>query len=211
MSTDVTTTREGRDLVIPTDADYAVMSYADLQQMQAFRVTGFSLVSKDELLGVPHIITRVTYWLPKKDQLGMVSLEATVADAETLERAIQRRWVPNVENLSQLRIEPNERVVYNDGGTGIRRQVTKFFHHYGAIDVGRADVAEDLRYDTPWTEWESYSETRRQSAEVPAVPSVTRLKTPDGERPMLLAVDRGLSVSKYSNEYADEAETYYLR
>lgn len=197
----------GRNLVIPSDNEYAVMTYDELFQMETFRISGFTLVSKDELLGVPHVITKVTYWKPLAEQLGMVSCEATVASIPILERAIERGWIPHVTNISQLKLEPNERVVYNDGGTGIRRQITQLLNQVGVINVGREDVEDGSRFDVAWPEWEEFSEYRRQSAEVGNVPCCSRV----GDRPFLLNVVRGLSVSEYSNDYASDAKTYYLR
>jgi hypothetical protein len=206
------TVPEGRNLVIPTDADYAVMTYAELQGMEMMRVTGLTLMSKELLLGVPHIITRVTYWMPKKDQKGMVSVEATVADVETLEKAIRRGWVPNCEAVDQLRVDPNERVVYNDGGTGIRRQITVILDQLKLIDVGDEKNPLPDRFDRPWPDWNEFAETRYQSMEIGQVPSFSRYTAGDGtEKPFLLQVPRGLYVSAYANEYSDDAETFYLR
>lgn len=213
MSSDAVAVREGRDLVIPTDQDYAVMSYEELAAMDTIRLTGLSLVSKEELLGVPHIITRTTYWMPKKDQKGMVSVEATVASADYLKYAITRGWIPNIETPDDLRILPSERIVYNDGGTGIRRQLTGLAHDAGAIDVGHEDMDNLLRFDIPWPEWDSFMDSRYQSQEVGMVPTVFRYPHPTEEgsyRPFLAKVDRGLRVSRYSNEHADDVETFYL-
>lgn len=206
-STDVTTRDEGRDLVLPGDQEYAMMSYDELMAMESFRVAGLSLLSKEELLGVPHIITKVTYWMPKAEQLGMVSCEATLASPEYLKKAIERGWIPNISTPDQMKLEPSERVVYNDGGTGIRRQLTALFHNQEVIDVGHEDVEDDSRFDVAWPEWVSFSETRRQSAEVGDVPCVSRI----GKRPLILRADRGLSVSEYSNAYTDNGTTFYLR
>jgi hypothetical protein len=203
--------REGRNLVIPSDEDYAMMSYDELAAMEGFRVSGLSLLSKDTLLGVPHIITKVTYWRVLEGRIGHVSVEATLASADAMARAIRRGWVPGISNVDDMVLDPNERVVYNDGGTGIRRQLTALFHAKKAVDVGREDVADDSRYDTPWPEWVSFLDARVQSREVGEVPVVYRIPDGDGYRPLILHVDRGLNVSKYANEYTDDGETYYLQ
>jgi hypothetical protein len=202
----------GRDLVIPNDADYAVMSYDELMGMDSLRIQGLTLISKEEMLGIPHIITRVTYWTPKKDQKGMVSVEATVGGIPHLERAIQRGWVPNVERIEQLRLDPNERVVYNDGGTGIRRQLTMMLESLKLIDVGDNDNQSPERFDRPWPEWTEFAETRYQSKDTGDVPSFSRHTDANGtERALIIRCDRGLYLSAYSNEYTDEGETFYLR
>lgn len=216
MTSDVTIREEGRDLVMPTDNDYAMMSYEDLEAMETIRVSGFTIVSKEELLGVPHIATKVTYWHPLEGRFGFVSVEATVASAPVLKRAISRGWVPNVAADDQFRLEPSERIVYNDGGTGIRRQLTELFHGVGVIDVGHEDINDGSRFDTPWPDWEAFTDTRRQSAEIGEVPCVWRIPTDDkrwegGYKPFVLKADRGLSVSEYSNAYTDDGRTFYLR
>lgn len=206
---------EGRDLVLPDDTDYAMMSYDELNAMETIRVSGFTIVSKDELLGVPHIATKVTYWQPLEGRFGFVSVEATIASPDVLTRAIRRGWVPNVSTPDDFILEPSERVVYNDGGTGIRRQLTELFHGVNVIDVGKPDVEDGTRFDTPWPEWESFTETRVQSAEIGEVPCVSKIPTTDekwkgGYKPFILRVDRGLSVSEYANAYTDDGRTFYL-
>lgn len=213
---DVTAREEGRNVVRPEDADYSMMSYDELMGMETFRIEGLTLCSKEDLLGVPHIITKATYWMPKAEQNGMVSIEATVASPQFLERAINRRWCPNIERIDQLLIDPNERIVYNDGGTGVRRQITMLAHNYGAIDVGNEDEQTDARFDAPWPEWENFIDSRYQNKTITAVPCVWRIPNnpsdvEEGFRKMALRVDRGLYVSKYDNEYADDATTFYLR
>jgi len=202
------------DLVVAGNSgelDYANMSYTDLLAMDSLRVEGFAIVEKADLLGVPHIITRVTYWRPNKGQLGMVSVEATIADEATLKSAVDRGWVPDKETVDALKVKANERIVYNDGSTGIRRQLTSLFVQQGLVQLGKhseEDRENGRAFDQPWTEWQSFNEWRRQSEEVGNVPSFSRLLD---NRPLILRADRGLSVSSYSNEYTDEGETYYLR
>jgi hypothetical protein len=207
--------------VVPADDSgdvdqYSELSYSELLGLESYRVTGFALLDKRELLGVPHIITRVTYWRPNKNkdgslQLGMVSVEAILGDIDTLLMAINRRWVPNVDDMTQLKLQPNERIVYNDGSTGIRRQLTQLFHKIKLINVGSMTAEEEksgAAFDRAWPDWESFSQFRRQSEEVGDVPSIG---LDHRGRPLVIRADRGLSVSEYSNSYTDEGETFYLR
>lgn len=201
------------DITIPENSgelDYTNLSYSELLALESYRVAGAAIVDKAELLGVPLVITKATYWKPNKDQLGMVSCEATIGDEAALMMAVSRRWVPNIESREQLKLKANERVVFNDGSTGIRRQVTQLFHNRGLINIGAMtpEEAETGRaFDRPWTEWESFSQWTRQSEEIGMVPSIAK---DHNDRPLVIRVDRGLSISAYTNEYG-ESETYYLR
>lgn len=113
---------------------------------------GFRLIEdKDDLINVPHIIIGVTY-RPGFPQPGgkvgdYVSIEAVVADKETLNTPPIRRALP-----AELAVYGNEPIVYNDGSTGIRRQLTEEFHAMGLIDVGSPRKDENP-FDRPYTEW----------------------------------------------------------
>jgi hypothetical protein len=209
--------------LIPQDdnssVDTSVLSYSELLGLESYRIAGTALVDKKELLGVPHIITKVTFWMPKqlKDgsyQSGMASVEATLGDEATLTMAAGRGWIPGVESFAALKLNANERIVYNDGSTGVRRQLVAIFHTAGLITVAARDkkteeeFASNRVFDRPWTDWAAFTQHVRQSDEVGAVPCISR---DDRGNPLVIRVDRGLSVSAYSNDYTDEGETYYLR
>lgn len=188
-----------------TDATYAEL----LAQEESYKPEGFTLTDKKDLLGVPHIITRVTYWTPPKDpkQMGMVSVEAVVGDIPSLMRAIERKHVPHVDEMRQLQVDPEERIVYNDGSTGVRRQLTQMFQAFGIIDVGGSPEDGDARFDRRWTDWDSFSQTRPQGDDI-EVPSIGMNHK---GRPLVIKVLRGLYVSEYSNDYTDEGRTYYVK
>lgn len=200
------------DLTIPGTTKAFDVHSATWEELQAyanqsFSVVGFTPIDKAELIGVPHVVTAVTFWTPKKDQLGMVSCEATVAGRDVVETAIRRHWVPGVESIDDLRMSPSERIVYNDGGTGLRRQVVMLLHANGFINVGHEDNETDSRFDTPWPEWTSFTQSRHQG-DLGPVPHISTMH--DGTSPFLLNCMRGLRVSTYTNEYTDEGMTYYF-
>lgn len=185
-------------------------------------ISGVALVDKALLIGVPHVITSVTYQAippaptsgPRKGEKvrGFVSIEATVADEPTLARAIQRHQMPGIAKNDQCPFDPNERIVYNDGGTGIRRSLTAMFDRIGLIKVGGdTDPEKDpngRRFDTAWDEWDSAGDQLRfMSEEIGSVPHIT--KNPTGG-PLLISCRRGLRVSQYDVEGLGEAETYYF-
>jgi hypothetical protein len=191
------------------------LSFADLLGLESYAIPGFTELTKDELLGVPLIITGVTWWMSKirdrvtKEPRDFMSLEAKIGDEDMLLQALKRGWIPNTTSLDELRFSPDEWVVFSDGGTGIRRQVTELCHNEGLIDVGAPDVQDRTRFDRPWQQWERFTESRVQSAEIGKVPCVT--KNRNGRQFVMRAL-RGLSVSAgYSNDYTDDGTTYYLR
>lgn len=182
------------------------LSFRDLLEMESYSTVGYMAVDKEDMAGVPHVITRVTYWVPKKDQRGFVSCEATVGDAEMLELEKKRGRIAE-SNL----LQPNEKVVYNDGGSGIRRQVTELLQTYKLLNVGTAPEPAKgepamNKFDKPWPEWESFSQTTNQGPDV-IVPSFA--KNHNGKKLVLKAL-RGLYVSEYSNDFSDDAKTWYL-
>jgi hypothetical protein len=191
------------------------LSFADLLGLESYTIPGFTELDKDELLGVPLIVTGITWWLSQyknpvtKEPLDFVSLEAKIGDEEALLQALKRGWVPEKTTLDELRFSPNEWVVFSDGGTGIRRQVTELCHLEGLIDVGAPDIEDRSRFDRAWMQWEHFAESRVQSADVGKVPCVTKNRN---GKPFVMRVLRGLSVSTgYSNDYTDNGTTYYLR
>lgn len=212
-STDIAETGSTASAVDSVMLSYseAELSYESLSQGELYSLRGLTLMDKDELLGVPHIITAVTYQQPRKmseDKMrDFVSVEATLGDIEVLDNAIKRGWIPNVSSLADLKFEPGERVVYNDGSTGIRRQLTKMFHEIGAINVGGDYDEEGERiYDRCWADWEAFAEVRSMGDY--EVPTVT--KNHKGNQ-LGISAKRGLYASTYSNDYAEDAVTYYLR
>ena len=141
------------------------MGQLDFQSLrqQATAIVSEAQLEKDKwrLVGVPHAITRVTYRPGVKTKEGLrdyVSIEAVVADDETLYREIVRGRVPNVDTVEALTVKPNEKVIYNDGSTGVRRQLTAMFHNLGIITV--PNVTTDMAaFDTPYFEWEAFTQT----------------------------------------------------
>jgi hypothetical protein len=196
----------------PTAANVHTLSFAELIELDSHVIDGFTEVDKSEMLGVPHVITSMTFWYPKKDQRGFVSVECTAGDANALETALRRGWIPNKTMLSELMFSPNERVLYNDGSTGIRRQLVELLESARLLDVGNRDIRDRSRFDKSWLEWESFSQHTTQgnndSGEPVIVPSFR--ENANGQ-PLLVIVPRGLHVSQYSNDHTDEGETYFLR
>lgn len=171
----------------------------------SFWSQGFRLVDKDDLLGVPHIIISATYreGFPRAGVKGdYLSLEAIVASADILTSTPVFSHIaseqPSVSKLSDLSVFPNEAVVYNDGSTGVRRQVTQMLASSGMIDPGPrgTDVLDPAdRQIQRWAKGSDIMDNRI-------------VASPNGD-PLRIRALRGLRVSEYQNEYGD-ARTFYI-
>lgn len=129
-------------------------------------VEGRTLRDKSDLIGVPHIITAVSFRpVDAKNARDFVSVEAT-----------------DVNDLA---------IVYNDGSTGIRRQIVAYLQAHGQLsrDMNPDDVVSGIKG--------AMGE------------SVTFEFSNDGTGIPTLAAPRGLRVSDYESEYGP-AKTYYL-
>jgi hypothetical protein len=157
---------------------------------------GFRLVeNKNSLLGVPMVIIAVTYrpGFPRAGGEGdYLSVEAVVADKDTLNSFPIQAQLP-----AQMEVWPNEPIVFNDGSTGIRRQLTELLHSIGVINVGKPRKDENP-FDRPYQMWESGAELATTGIVANA----------DGVKFRYVA-PRGLRRSDY--EWNDKpATTYYI-
>lgn len=191
-------------LALSSDVDLMNVNYADLNASDQYRIPGWDLVdNKDLLMGVPFIIVGVTFQMPVADkgrpsgERDYVSCRAVIGNDEALAEAEERGWIPG-----KLAFKPEERILFNDGSTGIRRDIVKILHSAGLIDVGHED--DPGRFDLPWTQWKSFSQSAAQGENV--VPEFV-----SNHRGNLFTIKarRGVRKSEYSNEYGD-AVTYYL-
>jgi hypothetical protein len=162
----------------------------------AYVSQGFRLVDKDELIGVPFIIKRVVYreGFPREGAEGdYVSVECIVADKATLEAAPIKAGLPSV-----LTIYPNEGVVFNDSGTGVRRTLTKFFDDQKLIDVGKPLAEGTNPFDKPFQMWHSGQG-----------PAEAGFRGEDVGHAALYLALRGLRRSDYE-WHGNEATTFYF-
>lgn len=207
QSTEIATASQPLGVGIPADTDLTRLDYSSLiESGEFYQIPGFGLVSdKDQLIGVPHAIIGVTFQMPVKDKAApagerdYVTLRAIVADQAHLDEAVERRWIP----AGKPPFKPGELICYNDGSTGIRRDVVKILQNFGLIEVGHED--EPNRFDLPWTMWNSFSQFAEQGEN-----TVPEFSTNHQGNLFVLKVGRGLRKSEYSNDYAENAVTYYL-
>lgn len=165
---------------------------------------------KMSLVGVPMVITRVTY-RPKaaKTERGFVSVEAVIADEDHIRQAVRRGWIPGVERFDEFPFTPEELVVFNDGSTGIRRQLTMMLHSAGVLDIGAFDAGDNSAFDRDWSEWESFATSTRQNLGEDAQGNTVQIDVPDFPDLRIFAV-HGLRVSNYTAAGVGDATTFYL-
>jgi hypothetical protein len=174
------------------------LDFAKLASNEAlFYSRGFKLVGKSSLEGVPHGIVNVVFrdgYLTNGIRGDYVSCEAVVASTDVFA-------MPQFKHLiSNLLVWPNQAVIYNDGGTGIRRTLVEAFHNAGVINVGD-EVEGENRFDRPMSQWISGADR-----------AATGIKGSDirpGFKGFLWSCLNGLRVSNYTNEYGD-GTTWYI-
>lgn len=161
---------------------------------------GFRLVSdKGMLVGVPHVIIGVTYRpgysRPDGVTYDYVSIEAVVADKKTLNSNPIRSQLPCA--VEDLPVFANESIVYNDGGTGIRRELTSIFHSQGLIDVGTPKKNENP-FDRPFQQWASGADIAQEG-----------IFEDSQHDPFRFVAVRGLRRSDYESPFGP-ATTFYI-
>lgn len=173
------------------------------------QVEGFDLEqNKEELVGVPFIIVRVTFRAGEFKKMGedrprdYVSVETITAPRPLFERVVprNRRRYKDDGVPVETTIGPNETIVFNDSSTGVKRQIVSYLHQRGFVtvhpDIPRniMDLSGELGKN-PLDEYVDNWTHKGDSTEG----IVIRLKAP-----------RGLRVSNYENEFTPEGKTYYL-
>jgi len=173
------------------------LSYRDLVDNATFVVDESQLEKeKARLVGVPFVITRVTF-RPGDASPDYVSCECVVGDAQACAEAVGRGWVPGVTDVQNFPFMPEERVVFNDSSTGVRRDIVRLLHSAGMINVGEAGEGEDP-FRREWQGWSSFSQAGQMNGEDGEkidVPDFT--KSPSGGQFTILA-RHGLRVSDFN-------------
>jgi hypothetical protein len=187
---------------MPYDPNNPLTASWDALSEGADVIEGYSLLSTEacrRLIGVPMMLVRASY----RDGIGeytegvrndYVSLEAVVAPMDVITKLARFGRI----NAAEMSVEPGEAVVFNDGSTGIYRQITAYLNAVGAITVNpkagtltMTGKGGDSAYDQPRSVWASGAEEATTGISI------------------RLQAKRGLRFSQYSNEFGD-AETFYL-
>lgn len=192
-------------------ANQAVMAYVDAEtEWQSYTedsdtVKGHSLVEVDEMVGVPFVLTGITYregtqikGVPYRNDY--VSLEMLIAPESVISPILRRieKARERAKLSPALTVKPGEHVVINDGSTGIYRNITEYLHSKGLIKVANTIVANGAKnecsWDLPRSQWIEGAEAATEGIAVK------------------LTCPRGVRVSQYASEYSADgaAETYYI-
>lgn len=210
----VSNTEDGT-VAVPEDSHLlpVTSSFEDLMAAETETLWTFEsedLTEKPLLIGVPFVITEIAYRyaeqphpINKGEVLSgdYVSVTARVASLAWMEKAARR-----AERLGVVfpAIEPESFVVFNDGSTGIRRQLTGILHNAKLIDVGGDPVDGPARYDRKFFDWTYPESTDKDGDMHPPV-----FTTGVSGKPLVIQVLKGLRVSTYAFG-TGEATTYYL-
>lgn len=162
-------------------------------------------VKLESLERVPFLITSVTF-RPSFRSLknpdvwnAYVSVEAVIADASYL-AACGR-------SLEGKPFAPGDTIVFNDGSTGIYRQIVEYLEAKGYVtlaDGPKTGGMEKSRFDAPPSEWLEvhYGETSFPEG---APEGFLRYKAE-----IRLLCPRGLRTSDYTNDFTDDGTTHYI-
>lgn len=166
-------------------------------------VRGYDLAKDklfDALTGVPFVITRVTFRRGKvrdKRQFAYVSCETMIAP----ESVLAKRRV----NIADLPFDPGALVVFNDGSTGIYRQIVAYLEARGFITLPEGPdngPHGTVRFDCPPSEWAEIHAGEASTDEDGFFTYTANIR---------LACPRGLRLSTYENDYnPDGSTTRYL-
>lgn len=163
-------------------------------------------LAKDELLdslvGIPFVITRLTFrkGIPRSD--GTFKAVCAVETAIAPEEVLKRRRV----NMAEMAFEPGDQVVFNDGSTGIYRQLVDYLNAKGFIlipeDLPESGSYGETRFDLAHWEW-----TAVNNGEL----STDKNGDPVYTINVRLVCPRGLRLSTYPSDYNPSGgKTRYL-
>ena len=173
---------------------------------------GADLIPGNLLLGVPFIITRAVFRpgdirteKGADTHLYYVSLELVTAPHADFDRARKRGRI-----TEECAVEPGEELVFNDGSTGVYRQMVQVFSQLGWITNLPENKPEngekgESRYDFHPSLWEW----------TPRHGEVANIQFNPAGEPVISAnvrilCKRGLRVSKYDHPEYGESETFYI-
>jgi hypothetical protein len=189
----------------------------------AMHFTRSTLIKRDEgagkygLIGIPFVITKVTFQPRTQQEIddqqyGYVSCEATIFPHDYVLRNCVRGFVPNVITVEawteSYKLFPEEQIVINDGGTGIRRDLVRMFYDNGMIEMD-LPTGTGRDFDAPWDTWKGFSQSTKRQVEDEIISIPEFSQSPSGGR-LLITVERGLRASKDPAAPKGHSDTFYL-
>lgn len=186
-----------------------VVSFEDL--ISGATVIDSPVLEKDKLrlCGFPHVITKVSYRPGVMNKAtgirqDYVSVEAVAAPQSYIDEALKRNWI--LEEVRDILPNAGERIVYNDGSTGIKRQLTHILWAKQLLKLGIEPQAMS-DFDAPYSTWESYEQAAEMNDADGGKFTIPEFSTDKDGRPLAIFPHHGLRAS-----YMDEFETnvFYL-
>lgn len=179
----------------------------------ADEILGYDLArdeTADDLVGVPFLITRVAFRpgvMRGKVRAAYVSCESVIApelNAALINSRRESSRLPRVSSLDTLAFGPGSHVVFNDGSTGVYRQVVKYLAAKRMITL-KTPVIEtgtygESSFDQPPGGWSGVN------AGNPETTDGFTFYTAD----IRLFCPRGLRLSLYENDYTQTGKTRYI-
>lgn len=197
---------ESRELAVPQWTLYAGQTYAELAASAA-ALPGGDLVKGDSLIGVPFVTTAMTFRVgdtmnaATKVRGAYVTIEILTGDERAFKRALARGRID--ENCP---FDPEEEIVFNEGGTGAYRQAVHAWegmHWITLPDGPEGGTYGESRLDAPLSNWEF-------PADSPVECAVDSEGNPVFSAAVRLLCPRGLRVSEYQNDFTKEGRTRYF-
>lgn len=199
------------------------VNYFDRLVQNADRVDGGELVDPLDLpalIGCPLAITRLTYRQGDITQKGetepgpYVSVEMVLGNETWFtRRRVVEKWSRDAKRSggNPFPFFPEDGLVYNDGSTGIYRQVTEYLDQKGFIVVGgdlpAGGPKGESKYDLAPHHWADFNVGEfRLNDDGFGLYEIDL--TADGRSPLFCV--RGFRVSEYENQFTKEGATYYL-
>lgn len=179
----------------------------------ADEIIGYDLArdeTADDLVGVPFAIVGTTFRagvLREKERQAYVSCEVRIAPNLDLRLINTRREgsrLTRIADLDALAFGPDSHVVFNDGSTGVYRQVVKYLAMKGFIElespIVEAGSYGESSFDQPPNRWASIRAGNTDDQDgFMGYAAAIRLYCP-----------RGLRLSLYENDYTQTGKTRYI-
>lgn len=179
----------------------------------ADEILGYDLArdeTADDIAGVPFLITRVQFRpgvMRGKERQAYVSCECVIAPDLNLTLINTRREssrLPRVTTLDSLAFGPGSHIVFNDGSTGVYRQITKYLSAKGFIELASPVIETgaygESSFDQPPSRW-----TKINAGDPIADDGFTYYVAD-----IRLFCPRGLRLSLYENDYTQTGKTRYI-
>jgi hypothetical protein len=191
---------------LPEWAPYAGQRFTNLITDAAV-APGGEVVKGDLLIGVPFVTTAVTFRVgdylnaATKVYGPYASIEIVTADDASFAKAVRRGRV-----LEDNPLDPEEELVFNEGGTGVYRQAVAAWLDLGWIKLPNGELGGSYGesiLDTPLSGW-------NLAPGSPVSVGEDSEGNPVFTAPTRLYCKRGLRVSEYENEYTKEGRTRYF-